>query len=344
MTPDPAAASPSIARPGHSGNPGEVKGKAARLPLPASVEVGRINWIYAITIGSVHLLALAAVVPYLFSWTGLIVMILGVHVFGQGINLCYHRQLTHRSFRTPKWLEHLFVWVALCCLQDTPGRWVATHRKHHLESDHQPDPHSPLVSFLWSHIGWLMVHDRESRTIGSYERYARDVLQDRFYLWLEKTPIVILMAYFVQAAVFFGVGFGVGYYTAAEHAAATGVQFGLSLFVWGVLVRTVAVWHITWSVNSLTHLFGYRRYDTPEYSTNNWLVALLTVGEGWHNNHHDDQASASNQRSWWEFDVTYYEIKLLEVLGLAKDVVKSKSSRQAAAAARAEARAKATQR
>ena len=300
---------------------------------------GQINWIYLITLGSIHLLALAAFVPWLFSWTGVIVMLAGVHIFGQGINLCYHRQLTHRSFKTPKWLEHFFVWIAICCLQDTPARWVATHRKHHLESDHQPDPHSPLVNFLWSHVGWLLVHDRESRTISSYERYARDVLSDPFYMWLEKKPWVMFIAYVVHASLYFLAGFLVGYFTATTDATMAGVQFGLSLLVWGVYVRTVVVWHITWSVNSLTHLFGYRNYDTPEYSTNNWIVGLLAVGEGWHNNHHHDQASATNQHRWWEIDVTYYHIRTLKWLGLATDVVESKERRRAAAAERAKERA-----
>lgn len=306
--------------------------------LPASVERGRINWTYAVPIFTVHLLALAALAPWCFSWTGLIVMVVGVHVFGQGINLCYHRQLTHHSFRTSKWLEHLFVWAALCCLQDTPGRWVATHRKHHIESDQQADPHSPLVSFLWSHMGWLMVPDREARTINSYARYARDVLQDPFYMRLEKKPIAILYAYLAHAACFFAVGLGVGWYTDPAQSLAAGVQFGVSLLVWGVFVRTVAVWHITWSVNSLTHLFGYRSFETHEHSRNNWLVAILTVGEGWHNNHHHDQACASNQRRWWELDVTYYEIQLLRVLGLATNVISPRAARQAEALAREESR------
>jgi len=107
------------------------------------------------------------------------------------------------------------------------------------------------------------------------------------------------------------------------------VQFGASLLVWGVIVRTVVVWHITWSVNSITHLFGYRNYETGENSRNNWLVALLTVGEGWHNNHHEDPASASVQHRWWEIDITYYEIKLLEKLGLAWNVIPPKFKRRA---------------
>ena len=105
-----------------------------RLPMPDTIVPGKVRWPYAIVIGLVHLLALAAVVPWLFSWTGLIAMLIGVHVFGQSINLCYHRLLAHHSATVPRWLEHVFVVIALCCLQDTPGRWVATHRYHHNHS------------------------------------------------------------------------------------------------------------------------------------------------------------------------------------------------------------------
>jgi stearoyl-CoA desaturase (delta-9 desaturase) len=133
---------------------------------------------------------------------------------------------------------------------------------------------------------------------------------------LEKSYRWVLY-YVTHALLFFGVGFGIG---AISGGLMGGLQFGLSLFVWGVLVRTVAVWHITWSVNSLTHLFGYSNYKTTDHSRNNWFVAILTVGEGWHNNHHHDPASASNQHKWWEIDITYYQIKMLEKLGLATDV------------------------
>jgi stearoyl-CoA desaturase (delta-9 desaturase) len=126
---------------------------------------------------------------------------------------------------------------------------------------------------------------------------------------------------------FFLVGLGIGWLTGG---AGEGLRFGLSLLVWGVILRTVVVWHITWSVNSLTHLFGYSTYETGDHSRNNWFVALITVGEGWHNNHHHDPASGSNQHRWWELDVTYYELKLLEKLGLARDVVLPRHRRQAA--------------
>lgn len=294
---------------------------------------GRILWVYAIPIAIIHLLALTAAIPWFFSWTGLIVMIVGVHVFGQGINICYHRLLTHRSFHVPPWLERLFVLIALCCMQDTPARWVANHRYHHNHSDTQPDPHSPLVNFLWSHVGWLLYHNADVHSLAAYQKYAPDLLKQPFYLKLEKKPIIVFWVYLAHAVLFLLVGMVAGYFTAPTGPGAPAVwlsslQFGLSLLVWGVIVRTVAVWHITWSVNSLSHLFGYRNYDTGEHSTNNWLVAILTVGEGWHNNHHHDPASASNQHRWWELDISYYEIKLLEKLGLASKVLPPRHKRR----------------
>ena len=301
-----------------------------RLPLPDSIVKGDIRWDYAIGIAGVHLLAILAFFPYFFTWTGVIVMVAGVFVFGQSINFCYHRILSHKSARIPKWLEHFWVFMALCCLQDTPGRWVAIHRYHHKHSDHQEDPHSPLVAFLWSHVGWLLVHNRETDRVAHYGKYAPDVLKDRWYMKLEK-GFSWTLYYFAHAAAFFVVGLLIGW---ATTDLAFGVRLGLSLLVWGVLVRTVAVWHITWSVNSLTHMFGYSSHKTGDHSRNNWLVALLAVGEGWHNNHHADPVSASNQHKWWEVDLTYYHIKVLGWLGLAKEIKAPRHKRQAANAAR----------
>ena len=302
---------------------------SAMLPRPSGVR-GRLLWSYVIPIVALHALALVALVPWLFSWTGLIVMVVGVHVFGQGINIGYHRLLTHRSFQARRWVERAFVLLALCCLEDTPVRWAANHRYHHKHSDHEPDPHSPLVSFLWSHVGWLFFHNADMHNIGAYQKYAPDLVRDPFYFQLEKRPGIVLWVYAGHALLFLLAGLGIGYFTAAPGASAlwAGVQFGLSLLVWGVIVRTVVVWHITWAVNSLTHLLGYRNYDSDEHSRNNWLVAVLTVGEGWHNNHHHDPASACNQHRWWELDVSYYEIKALEKLGLAKKVLPPRHKRQ----------------
>ncbi|MEX0641152.1 MAG: fatty acid desaturase [Pirellulales bacterium] len=265
---------------------------------------------YLLPIAAIHGAALLAVWPWLFTWTALIVMLVGTHAFGTlGINLGYHRLLSHRSFSVPRWLERVFTLLALCCMQDTPARWVANHRVHHAHSDDEEDPHSPVEGFVWSHVGWLF-RRTSAHNLSVYQKYSRDILEDRWYMWLEKHPAFVGVVYLAHAALFFLVGLLLG-----------GVQFGASLLVWGVFVRTVAVWHITWSVNSLTHLFGYRNYETGDGSRNNWFVSLIGAGEGWHNNHHRDPASASVQHRWWEFDLSYRLIWLLERVGLAWDVV-----------------------
>ena len=136
----------------------------ARNPchFPIAQLTRRINWRYAFAVGSYHLLASAGVRPWFFSRTGVALAVIGVYVFGAaGINLCYHRLLSHRSFSCPLWLEHTFAIIAVCCLEDTPARWVATHRLHHHRADDQADPHSPLVNLFWSYIGWLFVENTD---------------------------------------------------------------------------------------------------------------------------------------------------------------------------------------
>ncbi|MCH2136814.1 MAG: fatty acid desaturase [Phycisphaerales bacterium] len=310
--------------------------KEGRLPLPDAIVPGSIYWPYAIPIAALHLLALTAALPWLFSWTGLILMVAGVFIYGQSINLCYHRLLAHRSAKVPLWLEHTFVIIALCCMQDTPARWVATHRYHHQHSDESEDPHTPLVAFLWAHIGWLLTHNPATNNITTYRKYAPDILKDPFYLKLEKSYAWVWI-YAAHALLYLAAGIGIGLIAGWTWMAS--LQFGLSLLVWGVVLRTVLVWHITWSVNSLTHLFGYTNYETGDHSRNNWLVAIFAVGEGWHNNHHHDPASASNQHRWWEIDVTWYTIKLLQMVGLARDVVPPKHKRRKLAQERAQSRA-----
>ena len=296
----------------------DLRSGADRMPLPAAVDRRRVVWSYALTVGAYHLIALLAVLPWLFSWTGVVAAVLGLYVFGSlGINLCYHRLLTHRGLVCPKWLEHGFAVLAVCSMQDTPARWVAVHRRHHELSDRQDDPHSPLADFLWGHVGWMLLENRDLVRLGIYDRYAKDILRDPFYRRMERTalyPAILLGSW----AVFFLGGFAAGLVGGWGLAAA--VQFGASLLIWGVFVRTVVVWHITWSVNSLAHLWGYRTYETGEQSRNNWFVALISNGEGWHNNHHADLRSARHGHRWWEIDVVYATIRLLEAAGLARAV------------------------
>lgn len=266
-----------------------------------------------------HAALLTALIPELFSWTGVTLVLVGNYVFGTlGVNLGFHRLLTHRSFRCPKWLEYSFAILGVCSLQDSPARWVAIHRMHHKHSDERPDPHSPLVSLFWGHLGWLLIKNRDLRKRVTLERYTKDLMQDRFYARLEKHRLW-LWIYLAHASLFFVAGTLAGWVMSGTTRGA--LQFGLSVFVWGVVVRTVFVWHVTWTVNSVAHRWGYRNYETDDNSRNSWIVALLTSGEGWHNNHHACQRSARHGHRWWEIDLTYLTILFLRAIGLAEHVV-----------------------
>ena len=153
-----------------------------------------------------HIIALLAVLPWLFSWTGVVVAVLGFPLYGLlGITLCYHRIFTHQGLTVPKWLEHIFALLGVCCLQDTPARWVAVHRLHHRHSDCQDDPHTPLVNFFWAHVGWVLVKHREHSRLTFFEQYARDILRDPFYLALERN-FAWLWIYWLHAAIYFTAG------------------------------------------------------------------------------------------------------------------------------------------
>jgi fatty-acid desaturase len=267
---------------------------------------------------AVHLIAALAVLPYFFSWTGVVLLLAGIYVFGTlGINLSYHRLLTHRGFDCARWLERCLVVLGVCNVQDSPPHWVAVHRKHHHHTDDEHDPHSPLVSFFWAHMGWLLVRmeSRDRETL--IARYARDIIEDPYLAWFEwrhRWAKVALLSW----AVYFAGGFA--FVVASRGTLAQALQFGLSLVVWGAALRTVAVWHITWSINSVTHVWGYRNYPTPDLSRNNAYLALVTSGESWHNNHHADPRSAQHGHRWWELDTTFLTIRVLRWLGLVTNV------------------------
>ena len=289
-----------------------------RLTPPPTV-ARHFFWSYLSVFIALHLLALLALIPWFFSWTGVAAVFVGNYVFGSlGINLAYHRLLTHRALAVPKWLEHTLAILGVCCLQDAPARWIAIHRMHHQYSDHEPDPHSPLVTFFWGHIGWLIYQNKYFGTAAFYDRYVRDILRDPFYFRLERN-FMHWWVYLAHAVLFYLAGLSVGWWMTGD--VSRGIQFAASLLVWGVFVRTVYVWHITWAVNSVTHLWGYRNYEVSDQSRNNWIIGITNNGEGWHNNHHAFPRCAAHGHKWWELDLTYTTILLLERLGLAKHVV-----------------------
>ena len=265
----------------------------------------KLQWETIFIIGMIHLLALMAFDLKYFSVSGLVLGIVMYFVAGMvGVTVSYHRLLTHRSFQTYKPVEYFLTFCACQALQSGPIEWVAMHRIHHKESDEEPDPHSPLVNFLWAHAGWLFVSLPDAHTYQEYSRFAKDLHRDK---WQRFFDMFFFPIYVLTAVVIYFAGEVYG-------------GLGMSWLVWGVFMRTVVLWHCTWAVNSVTHTFGYRNYNTDEESTNNWLVAVLSFGEGWHNNHHADQRSAAHGQRWFEVDITYRLIKIMELLGLAWNV------------------------
>ena len=258
---------------------------------------GKINWEIVVGIAVIHLGALFA--PITFSWSAFwLFVVLQWVTGGFGITLGFHRLLTHRSFKTPKWLEYATTICGSLALQGGPVKWVATHRVHHAYSDRPQDPHSPTRGFWWSHMLWLFAYDEILDHPQRYWRYAPELAKDPFHQFMNKTT--------------------------AWHNVVLGLLLylwgGWSFVVWGVFVRLVFVYHCTWLVNSAAHIWGYQAFDTGEGSRNNWWVALLTYGEGWHNNHHAYPYSAAHGLRWWELDMTYLTIRLLALLGVARDI------------------------
>jgi fatty-acid desaturase len=276
-----------------------------RMGRAASVGEG-INWLTMTTIIVFHVGAVAAF--FFFTWQRLAVMaILYVMAINVGIGMCYHRLLTHRGYQTPKWVEYLMSICATLSLEGGPIFWVSTHRVHHQLSDHEGDPHSPKEGGWWAHTGWILFGNALHAQTEVLSRYTPDLIKDRFHVWLSKyhwLPIT------VTGLLLFGGGWAWG-----------GWKEGVGMVLWGVLLRVTLGLHATWLVNSATHLWGRRRFETRDDSRNSWWVALLTGGEGWHNNHHAHPVSARHGLKWYELDPNFWGIWLLSKIGLAKKIL-----------------------
>ena len=257
----------------------------------------QINWITASFMVAFHIGAIAAL--FFFTWKALFVAIFLNWVSGSlGIGMGYHRLLTHRGYKTPKWVEYFLTTCATLALEGGPIFWVATHRIHHQYSDKEGDPHSPIEGKWWAHAGWILVGKSMHHDTSTLSHYVPDLAKDKFHIWITKYNYVPMI---VLGAVLFAIG-------------------GLPFLLWGVFFRTVFGLHSTWLVNSATHSWGSRRFQTRDLSTNSWWVALLSFGEGWHNNHHAHPVSARHGLAWYEVDFNWYGIWLLRKLGLARDV------------------------
>ncbi len=243
---------------------------------------------------AVHLVALAAFwLPFSWSWVGLAAALYVVRMWA--LTAGYHRYFSHRSFKTSRAFQLVLALLGSLCVQKGPLWWAAHHRHHHRYSDRYGDLHSPgLQGFLWAHMGWILTTEHNAT---DYDRIA-DFARYPELVWLNRYPLVPPVA---LAAVLFAAG-------------------GLPALVWGFFVSTVVLWHCTFAINSLTHMFGRRRYRTKDDSRNSLLLALVTLGEGWHNNHHYYKSSTRQGFYWWEVDLTYYVLRGLAAVGLVWDL------------------------
>jgi stearoyl-CoA desaturase (delta-9 desaturase) len=285
---------------------GELKRKSDLMTKSERIQKDQINWWAIIWLGLAHVGAVFAI--WTFTWQALLMTLFLHWVCGcLGITLGYHRLLTHTGFKTYAWVRYMFATIGTVAGEGSPLDWVADHRKHHAHSDMPGDPHSPHDGTIWSHMFWLAFDTHGGDRPKHLHRWCPDLASDRGMWFIDKMflPINILVSLAVVA-----IGYGIG-----------GTSMALSFFVWGVALRLVLVLHTTWFVNSAAHIWGYRNYETTDNSRNNWWVALLSYGEGWHNNHHAYPRMAKHGHNWWELDVTWNVIRLLRLSGLAWDVV-----------------------
>jgi fatty-acid desaturase len=257
----------------------------------------RINWRDLTIIVVCHLLAIPAL--FYFNWQNVAVMLIGNWIVGSlGVGLGYHRLLTHRSFKAPKWLEYTLTIFASMSLQNEAYKWVATHRMHHQFTETEQDPHSTKPGFWWAHIGWIIKGKAQDHGEATFKKYVPDLLKDKGQ--------VLIARYFYLPIIISGVLlYALG---------------GWGFVFWGVFVRLVFGWHTTWFVNSASHYWGTRHFETTDDSTNNWWVAILTFGEGWHNNHHAHPTSARHGLKWYEFDQNWLTIQIFRKLGWARNI------------------------
>jgi fatty-acid desaturase len=250
-------------------------------------------------LGAIHVAVLAAFIPGTFEWSAVAAAAVLLYLTGGlGIALCFHRALTHRGLRLRRPLEYALSILGTLALQGDPIRWVATHRKHHAHSDAEGDPHSRELGFSWAHVNWLYKPNDALPTKEELQRFAPDLYAQRFYRAL---PCVQWALHLSLAAMLFGLG-------------------GWSWVIWGMFVRLAVSYHATWLVNSAAHSIGYRNYRTHDLSTNCWWVALISWGEGWHNNHHAFPYSARHGFRWFEIDPTWWIVKALVLLRLADGI------------------------
>lgn len=267
----------------------------------------RIDWLRTVPFIAMHLGVLGVFVVG-WSWIALFIALalFGIRMFA--ITGFFHRYFSHKAFKTSRFVQFVFAMIATSAVQRGPLWWAAHHRLHHSNADKEHDEHSPRHhGFLWSHMGWFLSRHNFATPldrISDFARFPELRFLDRFDIFV---PILLALSLY-----------GLGEWIALDNPQSN--TNGWQLLVWGFFVSTVVLYHITFTINSLAHTIGKRRFNTKDDSRNNWILALLTFGEGWHNNHHYYPGSARQGFYWWEIDLTYYLLRLLEMMGLVHDL------------------------
>ncbi len=275
----------------------EVQESIYQMFRPSQLRISNIDWVTLLWMVGIHAGCLAA--PFYFSWTALGAAVF-LHWFTAsiGICLCYHRFLSHRSFKLKGPAKFIALLAGTLAGEGSAYRWTATHRLHHQRSDQDGDPHSPTKGAFWSHMLWIFVYRSSKQDEVIYKRYIPELLDDKMIRFFDKGFTYIL---FGSAILLTLIG-------------------GLPFLVWAVCVRMTVAYHSTWLINSASHMWGYRTYETRDHSRNLWWAAILSYGEGWHNNHHAHPVCATYSHRWWEIDLTWYSIQILRSIGQCYDV------------------------
>lgn len=272
---------------------------------PTGTNKTGIKWGNSILVVVTHGGAIAAL--FFWSWSAIVSAVILYWIAGSlGIGMGYHRLLTHRGYRVPKFVEYFLVTCGTLAAEGGPIEWVTTHRIHHAHTDKQGDPHTPREGGWWAHVGWVLRGTAQDHDRATLQRYAPDLTKNSYYVWLSKwfyLPSFVLLI----ALLAFG---------------------GWGLMLWGMFLRVTLGLHATWLVNSATHLWGRRRFLTLEDSRNSWWVAMLTFGEGWHNNHHAFPTSARHGLKWYEVDLNWWGIRTLQLLGVARAIKRVQFNRR----------------
>jgi fatty-acid desaturase len=289
-----------------------MKSAAVREEAPLvqknKINFRRGNWGTAIFLLISHIATIVAL--FFWSWPAVISAVVFYWIAGSlGIGMGYHRLLTHRGYKVPKLVEYFLATCGALSLEGGPIQWVVTHRIHHAHTDREGDPHTPRDGGWWAHIGWILWGTAQNHTEATLAHYAPDLIKDRYYRWLTRRYYVPLL---IVAVLLLVIG-------------------GWEVLLWGVFLRLTLALHATWLVNSATHIWGRQRFATDDDSRNSWWVALLTFGEGWHNNHHAHPTSARHGLRWYEIDLNWIGIWVLQVIGLARGVKRVRFDRTTAA-------------